>query len=140
MLDPTDIRKQSHRMYIFLEILFNENNILVPLRTNLPNLKTHGLIGYPVPSEKKPNAGFDYRKMLIINDNRYIIPVTELNIPSSQKKIITKNYKKIINQSKQYVKGYIKSVKKNRHLLDKKFKFSTLHNFHKELCLIKETI
>ena len=53
MLDPTDIRKQSHRMYIFLEILFNENNILVPLRTNLPNLKTHGLIGYPVPSEKK---------------------------------------------------------------------------------------
>ena len=78
--------------------------------------------------------------MLIINDNRYIIPVTELNIPSSQKKIINKNYKKIINQSKQYVKGYIKSVKKNRHLLDKKFKFSTLHNFHKELCLIKETI
>lgn len=138
MLDPTDMGKQTRRMYIFLKILIDGNNILVPLRTNLPDLRTYGLIGYPVPSEKKPNAGFDYRKMLIINDDKYINPVTELNIPSSQKNIINENYSTIVNQSKQYVKGYMKAVKKNRHLLDKKFKFSTLHNFHEELCLIEE--
>ena len=138
MLDTSDLGKQARRMYLFLSILIDGNNILVPLRTTLPDIKTYGLIGYPVPSEKKPHAGLDYRKMLIINDDRYLNPVSELNIPSSQKKIINENYKIIVTQIKQYVRGYIKAVKKNRHLLDKKFRFSTLHNFHEELCLIQE--
>ncbi len=31
-----------------------------------------GQVGYKVPSEYKPNAGLDYRKILIINDENYI--------------------------------------------------------------------
>lgn len=138
MLDSTDVEKQARRMYMFLSVFIDNNNILIPLRSELPDITKLGLIGYHVPSEKRPNAGLDYRKMLIINDNNYLSPIYNLEIPLSQKNIISENYQTILKQAEQYIKGYKKAVNKNRHMCDKKFKFSTLHNFHKELCLIKE--
>lgn len=135
MLDTTNIDKQSNRMYLFLRIQIDENNILVPLRTNLPKL-TNTNIGYSIPSKNKPNAGLDYRKILIVED-RYIIPINNLNIPKSQQRAISENYKTIEKQVNNYIKNYKKAVEKNRHFIDKRFKFSTLHNFHKELKLKK---
>ncbi len=133
MLDVANIKKQSNRMYLFLKIKIDENNILIPLRTNLPKLG-NAVVGYHVPSKSKPNAGFDYRKMLIVDDE-YIIPVENLNIPNSQQKIILEKYEVIETQVKTYIKNYKKAVEKNRQFKDRIFKFSTLHNFHKELNL-----
>ena len=133
MLDVANIKKQSNRMYLFLKIKIDENNILIPLRTNLPKLG-NAVVGYHVPSKSKPNAGFDYRKMLIVDDE-YIIPVENLNIPNSQQKIILEKYEVIETQVKKYIKNYKKAVEKNRQFKDRIFKFSTLHNFHKELNL-----
>lgn len=133
MLDPKDLEKQTQRKYIFLGFQYNGNTLLVPLRTNMPDISKLGQVGYMVPSEEKPYAGLDYRKILIINDSNYIEDPPYCKIPSSQKKVIDTNYDIIKKQVEAYVDGYIKSAKKNRHLRDKKYCYSTLHNFHEEL-------
>mgnify|MGYP000488778775 CR=1 FL=1 len=133
ILDPNNLEKQSQRKYIFFGFKYENNTILVPLRTNMPDISKIGQVGYKVPSEEKPNAGLDYRKMLIVNDNTYIEDPQYLKIPTSQVRIINANYDTIKNQIIAYLDGYIKSVKKGRHLRDKKFKYSTLHNFHDKL-------
>ncbi|WP_066715705.1 type III toxin-antitoxin system TenpIN family toxin [Clostridium sp. Marseille-P299] len=131
MLDPRDIVKQTLRQYLFLNVKYRDNNILIPLRSDIPknNLK----ICYPVPSRTRPNAGLDYRKMLIINDDEYIEKPEEQRLANSQLKIITDNYETIKSAAIKYVNGYIKAAKKNRERKDYDYKFSTLHNFHEEL-------
>lgn len=135
MLDISNVEKQTKRLYLCLKVIIEDNTVLIPLRTNLP--KNLGLIGYHIPSKSKPNAGFDYRKILIINDDKYLNKIIQLNIPLSQRNAINENYNIIVKQAKQYINGYIKSFNKNRHLIDSRFKFSTLHNFHRELGLKK---
>lgn len=137
MLDSDNLIKQSNRKYIFLEFKYKENNLLVPLRSEMPDISKLGQVGYKVPSEYKPNAGLDYRKILIINDENYIEEPKYIKIPKSQVRIIETNYNIIEKQVIAYVDGYIKTVKKNRHLKDKKFCYSTLHNFYKELGINK---
>jgi hypothetical protein len=131
MLDTYDKEKQLRRKYMFRNIQYNENNIFIPLRSEI-NLN-YGNIGYPIPSENKPNAGLDFRKMLIINDLEYIEFPKHNKIPNSQEKIIINNYKTIENNVINYIKKYVKSAIKNREKIDSLFKFSTLHNYHKEL-------
>ena len=133
ILDPGNLEKQAQRKYIFLGFKYNDNTLLVPLRTEMPDMSKIGQVGYRVPSEEKPNAGLDFRKILIVNDSRYIEIPHYWKIPSSQVRTINANYSTIKSQVISYVDGYIKSAKKNRHLRDKKFCYSTLHNFHSEL-------
>jgi len=140
MLDPYNKSKQSRRNYIFLEFKYKDNILLIPLRTEIPDMRQIGQVGYRVPSEEKPNAGLDYRKMLIVNEDTYIEKPEYCKIPASQVKIISLNYNTIKNQVIAYVEGYIKSAKKGRHLRDKKYRYSTLHNFHNELGIYCENI
>lgn len=133
MLDFSDSNKQSHRSYIYLAFSFNDNNFFVPFRSNPPKCNING-ITFPLPTNTRPYACLDYRKILIINNNRYIKKHT--NIPNAQLNIINTNKPKIYKEVESYINGYIKAVNKNRHLIDPKYKFSTLHNFHKELNLI----
>lgn len=130
MLDPEDNDKQSSRQYLFLAVKFDGNNILIPLRRVLPvtNLK----IGYPTPSKKRPYAGLDYRKMLIVEQKYLEIPTTQ-RLSNAQAKIIKNDYLTIEKSVIKYIKGYIKSCSKKRQYKDFEYKFSTLHNFHKEL-------
>lgn len=136
MLDHLNTTKQSKRQYLFVEIKYKDNNILIPLRSHLPKNKHIGDIGYPIPSSEKPNAGLDFRKIIIVNDENYIENPKFPKIPKSQQHIIQQNYLTIENKAIQYIKGYIKSSLKNRHRRDKKYRFSTLHNFHQELGII----
>lgn len=133
MLDYNDSNKQSHRNYMYLSFCFDNNNFFVPFRTNAPKLNLQG-ISFPVPTKTRPYACLDYRKILIINNTNYIYKHT--NIPNSQLKTINANKPKIYREVENYINGYIKSFHKNRHLIDPKYKYSTLHNFHKELNLV----
>lgn len=133
MLDPKNLKKQTNRGYMFLNFTYENNEIFIPLRSNLPDFSKFGKIGFRVPSKSKPNAGLDYRKMLIINDKSYILFPQNGCIPKSQITVINSNYEKIKKEVINYISGYIKSVLKNRHKKDKKFMYSTLHNFHEEL-------
>lgn len=137
VLDPYDIVKQTQRQYVFLKIQYKDNNILVPLRSELPSNERIGTIGYPVPSNKKINAGLDFRKILIVNELSYIELTKYPKIPKSQQQIIEQNYQVIEKRVLQYINGYIKSALKKRERRDKKYRFSTLHNFHNELGIIK---
>jgi protein AbiQ len=133
MLDPFDLPKQTARQYLYVNVKYKGNNILVPLRRNIgSNLKLY----YPVPSKTRPNAGLDYRKMLIVNNEAYIEIPSSQRLADSQTKIINDNYDTIEKSVIKYIEGYIKSANKNREHRDYEYSFSTLHNFHEELGII----
>ena len=93
MLDVGNSDKQSKRKYIFLNVRYDNNNLFIPLRTSLGNPnKKFGKIGFSVPSKSRPNAGLDYRYILIINDFKYIEFPKSQKISNSQYKTISKNY------------------------------------------------
>lgn len=133
MLNPNNLAKQSSRFYLSIETMYNGCSFFVPLRRNID--LTIGCIGYPVPSSTKPHAGLDYRKALVINDDKYINHLETCGISSSQmnKMFIEKHM--IERSFIKYVERYVKAARKNRENIDKLFKYSTLHNFHAELGL-----
>jgi protein AbiQ len=134
MLDPNDAEKQSSRFYLYIAVKYNDNYFYVPLRKRVDlNI---GNIGYSVPSSTKPRAGLDYRKALIINDEKYIKKLEYVDLSSSQMKKITTEIIAIEKSFARYVAGYVKAVIKKREKIDRLYKFSTLHNFHHELGLI----
>ena len=89
MLDPFDLEKQTARQYLYVNVKYNDNNILVPLRRNIGKSPK---LYYPVPSKTRPNAGLDYRKMLIVNNEDYIEIPSGQRLAESQTKIISDNY------------------------------------------------
>ncbi|MCT4593648.1 MAG: hypothetical protein N4A57_05190 [Anaeromicrobium sp.] len=137
ILDPYDTKKQAKRNYAFLNVKCQNNNIFVPLRSKFNPNQGCGVIGYPVPTNNKPNAGLDFRKILIVNELSYIEFPSNPKIPNMQQKIINEKYKTIENMVIQYIKGYMKSALKKREKRDKKYRFSTLHNFHNELGIVR---
>ncbi|MDR2599956.1 MAG: hypothetical protein LBC73_06735 [Oscillospiraceae bacterium] len=135
MLDPNDLIKQSTRCYIFISLKYKGNQFYIPLRQHID--LTIGNIGYSLPSSTRPNAGLDFRKALIINNDLYILPLTVVEIASSQMKKITNDIMTIEALFIKYVDGYVKTAVKKRENIDRLYKFSTLHNFHKELGIYK---
>lgn len=136
MLDPDNSRKQSKRTHLCVVININNNSIFVPLRNNLGNpIRKFGKIGFSVPSQKRPNAGLDYRYSLIINDEKYIEWHEEIKLPKTQYTAILNNYKTIANEVCIYINRYIKVAKKNRQFKEPLYRNSSLMNFHKELAI-----
>lgn len=136
MLDPYDIQKQTSRQYLYVHVQYKGNKVSVPLRRNLPG--NNPKLYYPVSSQSRPNAGLDYRKMLIVNDESNIEVPTEQRLATSQVKIINDNYDTIEKAVISYIDGYIKSASKNREHRDYDYSYSTLHNFQKELGIEKK--
>lgn len=134
MLDPYDKQKQTSRHYLYISVKYKGNNILVPLRRNVGKNRK---MFYPVPSQTRPNAGLDYRKILIVNKPEYIEIPSVQRLAESQRKLISDNYDKIERAVIKYIDGYIKSANKNREYKDYEYIFSTLHNFHAELGIKK---
>lgn len=134
MLDPGNTGKQSRRAHLCIEMIIHNNTVYIPLRNNLgAPLRRFGKIGYAVPSNKRPNAGLDYRYSLIINDKKYIEFHSEQKLPNSQYNLIRRDYDIIKREMAEYINKYIKAAKKNRHTTEPLFKLSSLINFHKEL-------
>lgn len=136
MLDPHNTSKQAKRTHLCIRIKLNNNNVYIPLRNNLGNpIRKFGKIGFAVPSQKRPNAGLDYRYSLIINDDKYIEMQCSQKLPNAQYKLICDNYELIAKEITVYINKYIKAAKKNRHRKEPLFKVSSLINFHEELGL-----
>lgn len=133
ILDVNDVSKHNIRTHLCLNVKYNTYNILIPLRKSLGDAeRIFGTIGFSVPSQSKPNAGLDYRYIMIINDKKYI-RYDKPRIPNSQQAIIEENYKIIEKQAINYIKMYIKQAKKGRAKDKALFRASSLVNFHKEL-------
>ena len=130
MLDPGDSIKQSKRIYLCLQIKLNSNNFYIPLRNNLKeDIKPYGRIGHMIPSKSRPDAGFDYRYSLIINNSSYIEPQTTPRIPNSQLSKIKEDIFKIENEFKTYLRGFIKAARKSRIKREPLYRESSLINF-----------
>lgn len=133
ILDFDNPKKHDVRTHLCLNIKYNNNNILIPLRKKLGDpIRLYGKIGFSVPTETKPLAGLDYRYVMIINDCSYLkfdVP----RIPNSQIKKILDNYNDIESDIIEYIESYIRVAKKNRVQRTARFRESSLINFHNEL-------
>lgn len=132
MLDPGNVKKQSARLYLYVDM--RHHACYVPLRKRID--LTIGNIGYPVPSSTKPQAGLDFRKVLIIDNPNYIKRLHRPDLSANQTKTMITEYVAIKTAFGRYVSGYIKAVNKGREGLDRLYKYSTLHNFHEALGLL----
>ena len=133
ILDIDDSTKHNTRTHICLNIKYNGNNILIPLRKNLGKpIRKFGKIGYPVPSASKPDAGLDYRYIMIINEVGYL-RFDSPRISNKQISIIANNYNTIEREAIEYVKSYIRVANKGRIDATALFRESSLINFHNEL-------
>lgn len=134
ILDPGNTDKQSKRSYLFIKVAYDGNKLYVPLRKKLGSAeRKYGKIGYNLPTESMPEAGLDYRYILIVNEEKYIERPDNLRIPRSQYKKIEMDYPRIEREVIAYVKGYVKKAKKNRIEKEPKYRESSLRNFHCEL-------
>lgn len=128
------VQKQSKRTHLCVLINKNGNHFYIPLRNNLgAEVRKFGRIGHAVPSEKRKNAGLDYRYALIVNDDSYIEPQTEKRIPESQYRRIKNEYKTIKMEFGVYLNGFIKAAKKKRNEKEPLYRESSLVNFLSEL-------
>lgn len=134
ILDPGNTEKQSKRSYLFIKVEYEGNKLYVPLRKKLGKAeRKFGKIGYNLPTKSMPDAGLDYRYILIVNEEKYIERPKCFRIPRSQYKEIAVNYNKIEREVISYVKGYVKKMLKNRVQREAKYRESSLVNFHDEL-------
>lgn len=128
-----DKNDETARSYLCLVCVYKNNSLFIPLRSNIKDpIEAFGQIGFLAPSDSRPKAGLDYRKLLIINDDSYL-EYSENKIPRSQSTHIEQNYEKICKEVISYIEGYISTYNKGRVSSNKKFKFSSLCNFHKEI-------
>lgn len=126
---------REHRVYVCLKIEWESNTFLIPLRRDLGNLPGHPLFNkacYPVPSQSKPNAGLDFRKIIVVNDES-CYRIDKAEISAKQRNTIQDNFEVIKGMAISYIEGFKKSAKKNRQKRDALYKFSALNNFLDEL-------
>lgn len=136
MLDAGNTDKQSKRTHVCVLIEANNNKFYVPLRNNLGDeVRKFGRIGHSVPSQKRKDAGLDYRYTLIVNDDAYIELQTEKKIPESQYRIIQNDYKTIKDEFIIFLNGFLKAAKKKRIDKEPLYRESSLINFKNELGL-----
>ena len=136
ILDSNDPVKQSHRTYVCVKIDIDDNTFYLPLRTHLgKDVRPFGRIGHSVPSQKRLDAGIDYRYALVINDIEYLESCADYKLPNAQRKKITKDYEEIQTEFKIYLNGYKKAVVKNRLRYEPLSRESSLVNFNEELNL-----
>lgn len=134
ILDVGNSGKQSKRTHLCVRIELDNNSFYIPLRNNLGEaIRKFGRIGHSVPSEKRKNAGLDYRYVLIVNKAAYLEVQSERKIPASQYNCIQKDYKLIQAEFEVYLRGYKKAAKKGRIEKEPLYRESSLINFHEEL-------
>ena len=97
------------------------------------DVRKFGRIGHSVPSDKRKNAGLDFRYALIVNNDSEIEPQIQKKIPESQYRRIKNEYSKIKEEFNVYVNGYIKAAKKKRHEKEPLYRESSLINFLSEM-------
>lgn len=127
-------KDREARAYVLLKVVFEENTFLIPLKKDVRGCPPQWVdkITYSVPSSTKPNAGLDFRKMIIVNDES-LYRVDEAHISKSQKKIIQDNFQDIKGRAIEYIKEFKKAAMKGRNKKTPLYSHSALNNFLDEL-------
>ena len=131
----TEILKKQKRAYNCL--LFQTHYdyfICIPYRSEIQHSYAY-LFKNSIRS-KKHKSGLDYTKILIINKTEYLDNKDAL-IDKDEYKETVKNFERIKREALQYVEDYVEYKNKRKYIHPKEFRrkytFSTLPYFHKEL-------
>ena len=111
-------------------IQFENNTFAIPFRTNV---KHNNCYKFENSSRSTDSiTGLDYSKAVIVNESKYIGEATRIN--DMEYTELDANYHIIIKQFSTFVKNYIKYAngKLNEYQV-KKYQYTTLKYFHKEL-------
>ena len=129
-VDYPEIENKSNRPYMVMLIQVERNTFAIPFRTNV---KHNNCYKFQTSSRTTGSiTGLDYSKAVIVNDDNYIGSAARIN--DMEYTELDTNYHIIIKQFTSFVKGYIKYGKgKLNEYQAKKYKFTTLKYFHKEL-------
>ncbi|MGP8269254.1 MAG: type III toxin-antitoxin system TenpIN family toxin [Terracidiphilus sp.] len=96
----------------------------IPLRSRLHERAS----GYRTVDDK----GLDYGKAVLLTKGAYVSSIP-FKIPSNEYKILQSKEFIIIQQFSKYIERYIKAHKKPDQNILRKYRFSTLQNYHSEL-------
>ncbi len=130
MLDPYDNKKQANRMYLCIKFVVNGNDVYVPFRSKIkPALRKFGRIGHELPSNQRPDAGLDYRHILLVDDPTYLVPVLDNHFPRNQLNKLAHDYDKINKEVETYINGFIRAAKRNDIEKTPLYRESSLINF-----------
>ncbi|TDK54768.1 hypothetical protein E2K98_28785 [Bacillus salipaludis] len=141
-LDPEEVLDKNKgkaaretRVYVCLKLEYENNTFLIPLRRDLAGMPGHPLFQkacYPVPSENKPDAGLDFRKIIVVNEPS-LYRIDEAKISAKQRNTMQDNFEVIKNLAIDYIDGFKKAARKNRQKREPLYKYSALNNFLEEL-------
>lgn len=125
-----EIEHKDNRPYMVMLIKIENNTFAVPFRTNVPHNNCYKFKTSTRPTDSV--TGIDYTKAVIVNDSKYIGISARIN--DKEYTELNDNYGFIINQFQKFVSDYIKYANsEKRYYASKKFRYTTLKYFHKEL-------
>lgn len=128
-----EIEHKSNRPYMVMLVCIRSNTFAIPFRTNIAHNNCYKF-------KKSARAtttvtGLDYTKAVVVNDSRYIgAPARIDNMEYAE---LSNSYLFIVKQFEKFVNDYIAYVNgKSNYYNVKKFQYTTLKYFHKELGII----
>ena len=127
-----EIENKENRPYMVMLIKINGNTFAIPFRTNIKHSN-----GYKFKNSSRMTntvTGLDYTKAVIINDSKFIGESARIN--DMEYIELDMNYHIIIARFRTFIRGYIKFAGgKTNEYQAKKYRYTTLKYFHKELGL-----
>ncbi len=129
-LNYPEIEHKPNRPYVVFLIKIKNNTFAIPFRTNVKHNACYKFKN----SSRNTNSytGLDYSKAVIVNNPRYI--GNNAIIDHDEYIELSNKFHFIIKQFTNYVKKYRKYVDGKLNVYEaKKYQYSTLKYFHKEL-------
>jgi protein AbiQ len=125
-----EIENKDNRPYMVLLIEISNNTFAIPFRTNIKHNSCYKFKNSTRPTNTV--TGLDYTKAVIVNDSRYIGAPARIN--DKEYTELNDSYGFIIKQFREFLNDYMEFTNGNkRYYSAKKFRFTTLQYFHKEL-------
>ncbi len=125
-----EIENKIERPYMVILVVIDGNTFAIPFRTNIRHSYCYKFRNSQRTTQSV--TGLDYTKAVIINDPSYIGKVARID--DSEYTELSNKYFFIISQFERYLSKYIEYVNgANTYSNSKKFQYTTLKYFHKEL-------
>lgn len=126
-----EIEEKVDRPYVVLLVKIGNNAFGLPLRTNLRH--SYGYKFVSTTRQTNSSTGIDFTKAVILNNTQYLGKAT--TIDNKEYIELDSKFFHIKAKFERYVQGYVSYKKKNviDENLERKYKYSTLQYYHKEL-------
>lgn len=128
--DYPEIENKKTRPYMVMLVSIEDNTFAIPFRTNIRHKYCYKFKNSN--RDTKTVTGLDFTKAVIVNDDKYIGELATID----NREYVELNSKCyfIISKFKKYVLGYRDYVEGNLDEFEvRKYKYSTLKYFHKQL-------